>query len=243
MRAIGIDVGGTFTRTAVIDSTGAVCASHRVATRPGVTGAGLRSSIADCIATVLRESGTKRTAISAIGLALPGIIDRERGSLLRSVNLPGLQGCPLRDELAAAVGLPVVLLTDAEAATWAEYSVCPRRPARFVHLRLGTGVACGVVIDGELLRLDEGRTTHLEVLVIDRSAAALSCRCGRRGCLETVACGAALSGEPVSSAGSFARSASDLADRAVAGLAVAFANLTERFSAEIISVGGWGRGR
>lgn len=127
-----------------------------------------------------------------IGLALPGLVDQERGRLTRSLNLPFLEGFPIRAELARTTGCAVHLMTDAAAATWGEYQAQPSPPSTFAHLRIGTGIALGMVRDGALVDLDTGRTQHLELLVVERSAESLECRCGLRGCLETIASGRAV---------------------------------------------------
>lgn len=190
--AVGVDVGGTFTRVAVVDSTGRIVAHQRTRTTEHDRPDALVAWIARSIKRVLKESGFPGGPASPIGLALPGRIDHDRGILLQVLNLPDLQGCPIRDELASASNSKVVLVTDAEAATWAEYANWSPPVDRFVHLRLGTGVACAVVVDGELVRFDTQRRGHLDVLVVDESSSALDCRCGRRGCLETIASGHAI---------------------------------------------------
>ena len=127
-----------------------------------------------------------------IGLALPGLVDQQRGCLTRSVNLPFLENFPIRAELAKLTDCAVHLMTDAAAATWGEYQALPSRPPTFAHLRLGTGIALGIVRDGALVDLDTGRARHLDVLVVERGADALECRCGLCGCLETIASGRAV---------------------------------------------------
>lgn len=188
MFAIGIDVGGTNIRAAAVDSAGRIHFDRRVPT-PRSAGA-VRDWIADAVCQIRAEVAAE-TAL-AVGLALPGIVDAERGLLLRSVNLPFLQGRPIRDELVNTTGLPVSLMTDADAATWGEYSACVPCPRAFVHLRLGTGVACGIVVDGRLQPTDPHRTTHWKVLVVDDRPDAMACPCGLRGCLETIASGSAI---------------------------------------------------
>jgi len=80
-------------------------------------------------------------------------------------------------------------MTDAEAATWGEYVDFGSPATSFAHLRLGTGVACGVVVDGRLIPTDPQRRTHWPVLVVDERADAPLCPCGLRGCLEGFAGG------------------------------------------------------
>lgn len=129
---------------------------------------------------------------SCLGLAIPGTLDPPRHAVVRSVSLPFLEGRRLGEEVGERLGRSAVLLTDAEASTWGEFRLRERHPESFVHLRIGSGVACGVVLGGELLRLDAGRTGHLDMLIVDHRPDAPQCRCGRRGCLEAIASGTAL---------------------------------------------------
>jgi glucokinase len=188
MFAIGIDIGGTSIRAAAIDSIGRVLSSRRAPTPRD--GDDFRDWIVHAVHHI-REDTANQTA-TAVGLALPGIVDTERGMVIRSVNLPFLEGRLLRDELSKNTGLAVRLMTDADAATWGEYSACAPRPKAFVHLRLGTGVACGIVVEDRLQPTDPDRTTHWKVLVVDDRPEAISCPCGLRGCLEAIASGPVL---------------------------------------------------
>jgi glucokinase len=188
MFTIGIDVGGTQIRAAGVDSNGRLFSPRRAPTpRSG-------DELFDWIALEIQRirSESECGPASAVGLALPGIVDRERGLLVRSVNLPSLECRPIREELANRIGLPISLMSDADAATWGEYSACTPRPGAFVHLRLGTGVACGIVVDDRLQSTGAGRTTHWDILVVDDGPEAALCPCGLRGCLETIASGPAL---------------------------------------------------
>jgi len=188
MFTIGIDVGGTQIRVAAVDPDGRILSPRRAPTpRSG-------DELFDWIALEIQRirSESESGPASAVGLALPGIVDRERGLLVRSVNLPFLESRPIREELANRIGLPVSLMSDADAATWGEYFACTPQPGAFVHLRLGTGVACGIVVDDRLQSTGINRKTHWEVLVVDDGSEAAPCPCGLRGCLETIASGPAL---------------------------------------------------
>jgi glucokinase len=188
MFTIGIDVGGTSIRVAAIDSVGRVLSSRRAPTP---------RSFDDFCEWIVRavhhiREDTANGTVIGVGLALPGVVDAELGVVKRCVNLPFLEGRLLRDELSKNTGLAVRLMTDADAATWGEYSTCAPRPRAFVHLRLGTGVACGIVVDDRLQPTDPDRKTHWKALVVDDRPEAIACPCGLRGCLETIASGPAL---------------------------------------------------
>ena len=250
MIAIGIDVGGTRTRVAAADRSGCVLARRRCLADRTPAGNALIDWLDCAVAEVCEEARPHDAEIRGIGLALPGIIDRQRGVVVRSVNLSFLEGRPIAEELRRCTGLDVRLMTDADAATWAEYLAYSPCPRCFVHLRLGTGIACGAVVDGSLQDLSVGRAGHLDALVVDDRPDAATCRCGKRGCLEMVASGVALT-ERGRRAG-FENGLRDLRQgwerqdpaamkivrEAAAGLSVALRNLGRRFGPEVISVGG-----
>ena len=269
---IGIDLGATRTRVAAVNETGRVLALRRCATACEDSFERLMAGLAGMVMEVHDEAYGSRDVVERVAVALPGTLDSDRRVVLRSVNLPLLDGRAIGDELALRIepspGTPA-LFTDAEAATWGEFTsreLPPSRglqPARtdardtqtrtcdvFVHLRLGSGVACGVVIDGVLQRLDAGRSTHLDVLVVDERPDAQVCRCGRRGCLETIASGWALQ-ERASGLGCTAGltglqrawiegddAARQVIGHAADALQVAISNLTVAFRAKAICIGG-----
>lgn len=188
--------------------------------------------------------------VAAMGLALPATLDERRCSVVRCVNVPALEGRAVADEVSRASGLECTLMTDMEAATWAEYLRCGLRPGRFLHLRIGTGVGVGIVNNGRPQRLDAQRTTHLPTLVVEHGLDARFCRCGLRGCLETYCSGTALS-EGMRTAGVGAcvddlRVAHDRGDEAAVAivasaadaLATALRNLTTSLYPDVINVGG-----
>ena len=248
--AIGIDVGGTWLRTAAVDQAGQVPARRRRAVAGGDSADQLVARLVDTVAELRDEAGIDADARIPLGLALPGMLDRARRAVTRSINLPFLEDQPIAGQLADRTGQPCTLWTDAEAATWGEYVSRREKPKRFVHLRLGTGIACGVVIDGHLQNLDPDRDTHLEVLIVDKSPSAIRCRCGLSGCLETVASGVALEElarqhglrDGITGLERAWQRGDDEARctiQAIANaLSVALDNLTERFHPDVICVGG-----
>ena len=107
MIAIGIDVGGTQTRVGVVDDGGRIVASRRCETVRDADGGALVDRLARTIDEVLSDSRDKHGDTVPIGLALPGLLDRDRRSVVRSVSLPCLEGKPIADELARRTARPV----------------------------------------------------------------------------------------------------------------------------------------
>ncbi len=191
--AFGIDVGGTSTRVGLVDGGGAVLSLRRRNTNVFDSPAAFGASIAEDVNLACAAARASTARVSSIGLALPGLIDPRTGTLIRSVNLSWLEGSRLGESVATALGRRVVTLTDADAATWGEYRSRPGpAPDRFMHFRFGTGIALGYVSAKLLTPIEPDRRGHLDLLIADRSKRALFCRCGKRGCLDTIASGPAL---------------------------------------------------
>lgn len=128
---------------------------------------------------------------TACAIAVPGVVVSGQ-RVARSVNLPWLENQPLGSIFRERLGTACILLSDIDAATWGEFCAAGRPAKPFAHVRLGTGVGCGIVVDGALLPADPGRRTHWPMLVADPSPDAPECACGLRGCLELYASGKAL---------------------------------------------------
>ena len=241
--AVGIDIGGTTSRAALVDQQGNIL---DLARRP--TPAGF-DELTGWIRAMYVALSAGRLAPVPLGLALPGVVDRAKGMLVRSVNLAWLERQPLVATLERDAGIRPHLTSDAEAATWAEYVQCDDSFDSFVHLRLGTGVACGVVIHGTLLPTDPARRDHWPVLIVDQSANAPQCPCGLRGCLELYASGKSLTAkaralgfQELADLQSALEAGDPRADAVIEDAAravnTAIGNLAARFAVETVVMGG-----
>jgi len=191
MPALGVDIGGTSMRLAAIDGEGRIL-DRRAAPTPGppVDRQAAYRAVIRFILDGVRELRAAGAAVSCaasapIGIACAGILADDGGSILRSVNLGFLEGRDLRSTLRAELGGAVELFTDIAAATWGEYQALTRPPARFGHLRLGTGAGYAQIQDGAFVPLHRRKGQHLDILRAHACGSARPCRCGATGCLET----------------------------------------------------------
>ena len=111
-----------------------------------------------------------RSAPSAVGIAMPGIWDRQTGVMQRALNLPRLEGTDVVRLFERALRRPVRVETDVNAAGWAQWRAIRPCPLRFVYLSIGTGVGGSVILDGQLLRHTRGGAGHLGHLIVDTAA-------------------------------------------------------------------------
>lgn len=191
-------------------------------------------------------------APAAAGLAVPGIVDEERGIAVVAANLP-FDAEPLVDKLTGRLGIPVVLGHDVRAGGLAETVLGAAAGAdNALFLPLGTGIAAALIVDGRPLAAD-GYAGEIGHVVVEPDGE--PCPCGGRGCLERVASAAgvarryaALSGSQTAGAeGSIAvaakvREGDELArqvwDEAVDALARVLHTAVSLLGPEVVVIGG-----
>ncbi|MGH3210947.1 MAG: ROK family protein [Trebonia sp.] len=182
---VGLDIGATKVLGAVIGDGGAVVAQSRQDTLPGPDG------VLETVTAVLDQlAATLDGALPAhIGIGIPGIVDRQRGTVSHAVNL-GLGGewFPLADRLADRTGASVIVENDLNAATWGAHVLSGADD--LAYLALGTGLAAGLVLSGTLRRGAHGAAGEIGHVPVDPAGGL--CSCGQRGCLELLASGSAL---------------------------------------------------
>lgn len=184
---VGLDVGGTTMKAAVVDDAGRPSpsvvmptASHRGQS------AGLET-MCESIRRAAAAAGKTMADISGIGVATPGTMDIPAGIILDPPNLRPWQNVPVRDHIQGVFQIPTAFQNDANAAAYGEFWIgAGRQLTSMVLFTLGTGVGGGIIVDGKVL---EGRHSHggeVGHMKID-SSQPRQCGCGRMGCLEAYA--------------------------------------------------------
>jgi glucokinase len=215
---IGVDVGGTTVKAALLDSAGLEYARSE---RPTPRHLGADAVIATIIGAIveLRARVPEAVRLRAVGLVVPGVVDAQQGIAVYAANI-GWRELPLRQIVAEAVGLPVVLDHDVRAAGLAELEWGAGRGLHEVlFVALGTGVAAAVITRGQAYAGATGRAGELGHLPVFPEGE--RCACGQRGCTETYASGAALSRRYSAASGISDVPAEDVISRAAAGDPVA----------------------
>jgi glucokinase len=179
---VGLDLGGTNVKCAVVDSSLRVLAVDICPTEAGDGPDGVLARVADLGRSVCSRFGEPETA----GLALPGHFDAERGTGVLLPNLRGdWDGRPIAGPVGERLGLPVTLVNDVRALTLAELRLGAGRGASdLVCIALGTGVGGGVVIGGRV-HLGLGHAGEIGHTTVDPDGPL--CGCGNRGCLDRMA--------------------------------------------------------
>ncbi len=182
---IGLDIGGTKIAGGLVDAEGQVLRDAR-----RETPASDPDAIATSAADLVRELSEGRDDVVAVGVACAGFVDKAGATVLFAPNL-AWRDEPMKERLETALGLPVVIENDANAAAWGEFRFGAAADVDdMLLLTIGTGVGGGIVHDGVLLRGAwgvAGEMGHLRVV-----PGGLLCGCGNHGCWEMYASGRAL---------------------------------------------------
>jgi glucokinase-like ROK family protein len=197
IRFVGIAIGATGMSVGVTDGRLTTLATRQLACDIrqgpeevlGIALAGVRE--------VLDELGVERPAGAGIGV--PGPVDFDRGLPVTPPIMPGWDGYPVRDAVSRELGCPALLDNDVNLLAIGEQHSGVARSARdFLFVKIGTGVGCGIVIDGELYRGVDGCAGDIgHIRVADDGPI---CACGNIGCLEAYAGGAALARDATTAA-------------------------------------------
>jgi glucokinase len=204
---LGIDLGGTNIKSGVVDDAGRPLSSVSLPTEAERGADAGLNSLAEAGRRAVEDSGVGWDRIVGVGLGSPGTMDIKAGLLLDPPNLPGWDNLPIRDRLAALMGKPTVLQNDANAAAYGEFWAGAGRDVQsMVLFTLGTGIGCGIVVQGQII---EGRHSHGAECghIVIQMEGGRRCSCGQFGHLEGYASATALvkravealeSGEPSS---------------------------------------------
>jgi glucokinase len=259
---VGVDVGGTKILVGCVGVDGAV---HRSRWYPmdRTSQAATLDSIQSAVDDFLRVAWTGPAPLS-MGVGLVGHTDPASGTWVHAMNLPIPTPVPLAAQMRERYGLPVWIDNDVHAATLAELRLgAGLETTDFIYLNVGTGLACGIVCNGQLVRGAANYAGELGHMAVEPEGD-LCGHCGRRGCLEPIASGggmldqvrAQLADYPASLLHEPARSgrltvadifyaadardalASAIAERAVRGLGIALVNLVNLLNPQLIVLGG-----
>lgn len=187
MFTIGIDLGGTNIKAALVDGSGHIlrqCSCPTALPRPAEI---ICDDTVDLCRELIRQANEP---VTGIGTGCPGTVESKSGMVLYSNNL-AWQNFPMGRYLEERLNLPVTLVNDANAAAYGETMVgCAKGVHSAVILTLGTGVGGGVVLNRQLLTGYTGAAAEPGHIIIEKDGAL--CTCGCRGCLEAYASATAL---------------------------------------------------
>ncbi len=182
---VGVDIGGTKTEAVLVDAAGTVLQSLRIP-----TGYGPEEVVASAIAAVTGVAAGSLGEIRAIGVGIPGTVDSAQGLVSHAINL-GIERLELGATLASHFGMPVRVENDVNAAALGAFHLLQQPvTASIGYVNLGTGLAAGLVLRGELWRGARGAAGEIGHVLVD-PAGPLDLD-GQHGGLEVVASGSGI---------------------------------------------------
>ncbi|MEP3278878.1 MAG: ROK family protein [Stappiaceae bacterium] len=188
--AIGIDLGGTRVRAALVTREGLILDRVEQPTRASHGQQSIIEQIVNLARGIVKRADPP--SVAGLGICSPGPLDTDAGMVLSAPTIKGFTDFPLREELQSRLPWPVYLENDGIAATLGEWRFGAGRSVdHMVYITVSTGIGGGAVVDGNLLRGRRGMAGHIGHMVIAMDGR--PCPCGNRGCWEASASGTALS--------------------------------------------------
>ncbi len=188
--AIGVDIGGTKVRTALVDSNGSVLAANTCQSTFDEDPVANADWLAQRIQSVASASGVHLTDLEGVCVGIPGVLDASADSIISCPNARSLEGAGLGSAIEGTLGLPVILENDVNMAAVAEGWIGAGVGVQhFLFVSIGTGIGLGIVINGSLYNGTGNAGEGGHVVVADWGPV---CGCGRRGCYETLGSGLAI---------------------------------------------------
>ena len=243
---LGIDIGGTRLRAALVAMDGTLLSRAEGVTPARDSGQAVVDAVAKVVAQAVQ--GHDATQILAAGIGAPGPLDALRGIAQATPTIDGFRDFPVRDRIAKAIGLPTYLDHDGHAAAFGEWKHGAGRGFdNMVYVTISTGIGGGAIVDGRLQRGRRGQAAHVGHMTLLPDGPV--CNCGNRGCWEALASGPAF-GRAAQLAGyeggaaAFAAAlageaqAKTVVDQQARWLAIGMVNLAHVYSPDILILGG-----
>jgi glucokinase len=188
----GVDIGGTKLSVALISTEGVIIDKCLDCDHVEKSECGLTDQIKYNIRRMLKRNNLTESDLCGIGIGCAGHIRFRDGTIITTSNLKGYKGYPLRNDIQSGFGVPVTLDNDANAQAYGEFRFgAGRGYDNIVFLTISSGIGAGIIINGRLYRGMTGTAGEFGHNIVEPGSE-LTCTCGNRGCLMSVACGMAL---------------------------------------------------
>ena len=197
VRFVGIAIGATAMSVAVTDGRLTVLGQRYVDMDVRLGPEHVLATSLELTRKVLAEQGVDRP--SGVGIGVPGPVDFHGGMPVSPPIMPGWDGYPVRDAIARELGCPALLDNDVNVMALGEQHSGVAKSARdFLFVKIGTGIGCGIVVDGHLYRGVDGCAGDIGHIRVEEFGP--TCACGNTGCLEAFFGGAALARDAMAAA-------------------------------------------
>lgn len=192
MNRIGIDVGGTNVKIALVDDKGKIIYSNSIPTRAELGYEFTVSNIKQAIHDLLKETKHIEKDIAGIGFGFPGQVDYKEGIVRNAPNIPGWVEVPIAKIFESEFHIPTRVDNDVRCAALGELNYGAGKGCEnLICITVGTGIGSGLIVNGKLVRGASnaaGEIGHIKLQMHDGPI----CGCGDTGCLEAFASGPAI---------------------------------------------------
>lgn len=189
---VAVDLGGTHLRAAVVDQNGEVEFRLKHETLRTEDASKIVEALVNAVHECERRHSENGTDFKAVSVVVPGTVNLEQGTVVKTPNVPCLDGFPLVAALNSDLKQTVLLENDANAAALGELWLgAGRGKSSIICVTLGTGVGGGIVLDGNLWRGVDGSAGEIGHMSVDPFGS-VACGCGNHGCLEVYASATAI---------------------------------------------------
>lgn len=186
-KIIGIDLGGTSVKLAILTTEGEIQEKWSIKTNILDDGSHIVPDIIESIKHRFETHGLTKEDFLGVGMGSPGVVDSQAGTVIGAYNLNWKTLQLVKEQFESALGLPFFIDNDANVAALGEQWVgAGNNNPNVVFMTLGTGVGGGVIAAGNLIRGVKGAGGELGHITVDFDEP-FACTCGKKGCLETVA--------------------------------------------------------
>lgn len=189
---IGIDIGGTNIKIALVDTEGKIVYSNTTPTRAEMGFEAGVNNIKQAIKDLITETNQDSKTIEAIGFGLPGQIDYKEGVVKNLPNIPGWVNIPLAKIIEDEFSIPTRLDNDVRCAALGELNFGAGKGCEnLICITVGTGIGSGIVLNGKLVRGASNAAGEIGHIKMSLNGGPL-CGCGDYGCFEAYASGPAI---------------------------------------------------
>lgn len=191
-KRIGIDVGGTNVKIALVDDNGKIIYSNSVPTYAKMGYEYTVNNIKQAIKDLMKETNTTPSDIEGIGFDFPGQVDCKTGVVKLAPNIPGWVNVPIAQMIEDEFHIPTRIDNDVRCAALGELKFGAGRGCEnFICITVGTGIGSGIVINGKVVRGATNASGELGHIKLQMNGGPI-CGCGDTGCLEAFASGPAI---------------------------------------------------
>lgn len=183
---VGVDIGGSNVRVALADMRGAILDRWSASTKKTSSARAVVEQIREGVSCLLHRASVPRASLLAVAAGAPGVTDADAGVVFATSYLRGWTNVPLRSLLESALRVPAAVENDVRVAAIGEkWCGAAQGVDNFVFLAIGTGIAAGIFVNGQLVRGRESAAGEVGYMLVPGAPEEAATR-GQPGSLESV---------------------------------------------------------